>query len=110
MPSETINKTEKRGILTSKLYQTVIIQTLCICFLCYTSRNVGVIDKQTSSPVNPKPISFALEAKMTVKFNVVERGNPSNREEPKKFYASVGSKRTTMNSVKSAKQPDFQGS
>lgn len=26
---------------------------------------------------------------MTVKFNVVERGNPSNREAPKKFYASV---------------------
>lgn len=28
---------------------------------------------------------------MTVKFNVVERGNPSNREAPKKFYASVTS-------------------
>lgn len=28
---------------------------------------------------------------MTVKFNVVERGNPSNREAPKKFYASVAS-------------------
>ena len=26
---------------------------------------------------------------MTVKYNVVERGNPSNREAPKKFYASV---------------------
>lgn len=26
---------------------------------------------------------------MTVKFNVVERGNPSNQEAPKKFYASV---------------------
>lgn len=26
---------------------------------------------------------------MTVKFNVVERGNPANREAPKKFYASV---------------------
>ena len=26
---------------------------------------------------------------MSVKFNVVERGNPSNLEAPKKFYASV---------------------
>lgn len=26
---------------------------------------------------------------MSVKYNVVERGNPSNREAPKKFYASV---------------------
>lgn len=26
---------------------------------------------------------------MTVKYNVVERGNPANREAPKKFYASV---------------------
>lgn len=28
---------------------------------------------------------------MTVKFNIVERGNPSNREAPKKFYPSVQS-------------------
>lgn len=28
---------------------------------------------------------------MTVKFNVVERGNPANREAPKKFYPSVAS-------------------
>ena len=28
---------------------------------------------------------------MTVKYNVVERGNPSNREAPKKFYPSVAS-------------------
>lgn len=34
---------------------------------------------------------------MTVKFNVVERGNPSNREQPKKYYASVvSSGRKTM--------------
>ncbi len=34
---------------------------------------------------------------MTVKFNVVERGNPANREAPKKFYASVvSSGRKTM--------------
>ena len=26
---------------------------------------------------------------MSVKFNVVERGNPANKEAPKKFYASV---------------------
>ena len=26
---------------------------------------------------------------MTVKYNVVERGNPANKEAPKKFYASV---------------------
>lgn len=26
---------------------------------------------------------------MTVKYNVVERGNPANREAPKKFYPSV---------------------
>jgi len=28
---------------------------------------------------------------MSVKFNVVERGNPSNREAPKKFYPSIQS-------------------
>ena len=28
---------------------------------------------------------------MTVKFNIVERGNPSNREAPKKFYPSIQS-------------------
>lgn len=28
---------------------------------------------------------------MTVKFNVVERGNPSNLEAPKKFYPSIES-------------------
>ena len=28
---------------------------------------------------------------MSVKFNVVERGNPSNREAPKKFYPSIAS-------------------
>lgn len=28
---------------------------------------------------------------MTVKFNVVERGNPANREAPKKFYPSLES-------------------
>jgi predicted histone-like DNA-binding protein len=28
---------------------------------------------------------------MTVKFNIVERGNPSNREAPKKFYPSITS-------------------
>jgi predicted histone-like DNA-binding protein len=28
---------------------------------------------------------------MTVKFNIVERGNPTNREAPKKFYASIHS-------------------
>lgn len=28
---------------------------------------------------------------MSVKFNIVERGNPSNREAPKKFYPSVQS-------------------
>ncbi len=28
---------------------------------------------------------------MTVKFNIVERGNPSNREAPKKFYPSIAS-------------------
>jgi predicted histone-like DNA-binding protein len=28
---------------------------------------------------------------MTVKFNIVERGNPSNREVPKKFYPSITS-------------------
>jgi predicted histone-like DNA-binding protein len=28
---------------------------------------------------------------MTVKFNVVERGNPANREAPKKFYPSIAS-------------------
>jgi predicted histone-like DNA-binding protein len=28
---------------------------------------------------------------MPVKFNVVERGNPSNREAPKKFYPSIQS-------------------
>lgn len=26
---------------------------------------------------------------MTVKFNIVERGNPANREAPKKFYPSI---------------------
>jgi predicted histone-like DNA-binding protein len=29
--------------------------------------------------------------KMSVKFNIVERGNPANREAPKKFYASIQS-------------------
>jgi predicted histone-like DNA-binding protein len=28
---------------------------------------------------------------MTVKYNVVERGNPSNKEAPKKFYPSIDS-------------------
>ena len=28
---------------------------------------------------------------MTVKFNVVERGNPSNQAAPKKFYPSIES-------------------
>ena len=28
---------------------------------------------------------------MPVKFNIVERGNPTNREAPKKFYASIQS-------------------
>lgn len=28
---------------------------------------------------------------MTVKYNIVERGNPSNREAPKKFYPSIQS-------------------
>jgi predicted histone-like DNA-binding protein len=28
---------------------------------------------------------------MSVKYNVVERGNPSNREAPKKFYPSIES-------------------
>ncbi len=28
---------------------------------------------------------------MTVKYNVVERGNPANREAPKKFYPSIAS-------------------
>ena len=28
---------------------------------------------------------------MTVKYNVVERGNPSDREAPKKFYPSIAS-------------------
>lgn len=28
---------------------------------------------------------------MSVKFNVVERGNPSNRQAPKKFYPSIAS-------------------
>ncbi|MFN8413663.1 MAG: HU family DNA-binding protein [Anaerolineales bacterium] len=28
---------------------------------------------------------------MSVKYNVVERGNPSNREAPKKFYPSIAS-------------------
>ena len=28
---------------------------------------------------------------MSVKFNVVERGNPSNREAPRKFYPSIQS-------------------
>ncbi|GAB4506900.1 MAG: hypothetical protein Fur0017_31530 [Anaerolineales bacterium] len=28
---------------------------------------------------------------MTVKYNVVERGNPSNKEAPKKFYPSIES-------------------
>ncbi|RQW76689.1 MAG: hypothetical protein EHM51_03090 [Geobacter sp.] len=28
---------------------------------------------------------------MTVKFNIVERGNPSDREAPKKFYPSIQS-------------------
>jgi predicted histone-like DNA-binding protein len=28
---------------------------------------------------------------MSVKFNVVERGNPANREAPKKFYPSIAS-------------------
>lgn len=34
---------------------------------------------------------------MTVKFNVVQRGNPSNQEAPKKFYPSIESSgRKTM--------------
>src|SRR5689334_15445460 len=28
---------------------------------------------------------------MTVKYNIVERGNPSNREAPKKYYPSIQS-------------------
>ena len=28
---------------------------------------------------------------MTVKYNVVERGNPANREAPKKYYPSIAS-------------------
>ena len=28
---------------------------------------------------------------MSVKFNIVERGNPANREAPKKFYPSIAS-------------------
>jgi predicted histone-like DNA-binding protein len=28
---------------------------------------------------------------MSVKFNIVERGNPSNRQAPKKFYPSIAS-------------------
>ena len=28
---------------------------------------------------------------MSVKFNVIERGNPANREAPKKFYPSIAS-------------------
>ena len=28
---------------------------------------------------------------MSVKYNIVERGNPTNREAPKKFYASIQS-------------------
>ena len=39
---------------------------------------------------------------MTVKFNVVERGNPANRGAPKKFYASVVSTgRKTMRQMAS---------
>ena len=34
---------------------------------------------------------------MTVKFNVVQRGNPANQEAPKKFYPSIESSgRKTM--------------
>ena len=34
---------------------------------------------------------------MTVKFNVIQRGNPSNQEAPKKFYPSIESSgRKTM--------------
>lgn len=37
---------------------------------------------------------------MTVKFNVVERGNPANREAPKKHYASVvSSGRKTLRQI-----------
>ena len=43
---------------------------------------------------------------MTVKFNIVERGNPSNREAPKKFYPSVQSsgRVTTRDVVEMAAQ------
>ena len=37
---------------------------------------------------------------MSVKFNVVERGNPGNREAPKKFYPSIESSgRKTMRQI-----------
>ena len=37
---------------------------------------------------------------MSVKYNVVERGNPSDREAPKKYYASVvSSGRKTMRQI-----------
>ena len=37
---------------------------------------------------------------MSVKFNVVERGNPANREAPKKFYPSItASGRKTMRQI-----------
>lgn len=43
---------------------------------------------------------------MTVKFNIVERGNPSNREAPKKFYPSIQStgRVTTREMVEMAAQ------
>ena len=43
---------------------------------------------------------------MSVKFNIVERGNPSNREAPKKFYPSVQSsgRVTTRDVVEMAAQ------
>ncbi len=37
---------------------------------------------------------------MAVKFNIVERGNPSNREAPKKFYPSIAaSGRKTLRQI-----------
>ncbi len=43
---------------------------------------------------------------MSVKFNIVERGNPSNREAPKKFYPSIQStgRVTTRDMVEMAAQ------
>ncbi|NOH02131.1 MAG: DNA-binding protein [Chloroflexi bacterium] len=43
---------------------------------------------------------------MSVKFNIVERGNPSNREAPKKFYPSIQSsgRVTTREMVEMAAQ------